>query len=212
MPLTKQIPDPAFDLAYRLNDTLARLGILVSNPPESATTLREKGLAIPPITKNLASISSPTLSQIVYWLNKKSINLYAEQLLKTLAWKAGKPVTTQNGVEVVQDFWKAKGIDPHSLNIADGSGLSPGDRVTTLTLATILQNAKKEPWFNDFYESLPIYNNMRMKSGSIQNVLTYAGYQTYNGRELCFSIMVNNFNGSSRHVKEKMFMVLDEMK
>ena len=206
------IPDPAFDLAYRLNDTLARLGILVSNPPESATTLREKGLAIPPITKNLASISSPTLSQIVYWLNKKSINLYAEQLLKTLAWKAGKPVTTQNGVEVVQDFWKAKGIDPHSLNIADGSGLSPGDRVTTLTLATILQNAKKEPWFNDFYESLPIYNNMRMKSGSIQNVLTYAGYQTYNGRELCFSIMVNNFNGSSRHVKEKMFMVLDEMK
>jgi D-alanyl-D-alanine carboxypeptidase/D-alanyl-D-alanine-endopeptidase (penicillin-binding protein 4) len=195
-----------------LNDTLARLGILVSNPPESATTLIEKGLAIPTITKSLTSISSPTLSQIVYWLNKKSINLYAEQLLKTLAWKAGKPVTTQNGVEEVQEFWKAKGIDPHSLNIADGSGLSPGDRVTTFTLATILQNAKKESWFNDFYESLPIYNNMRMKSGSIQNVLTYAGYQTNNGRELCFSIMVNNFNGSSRQVKEKMFRVLDELK
>jgi D-alanyl-D-alanine carboxypeptidase/D-alanyl-D-alanine-endopeptidase (penicillin-binding protein 4) len=113
---------------------------------------------------------------------------------------------------VVQEFWKAKGIDPHSLNIADGRGLSPGDRVTTLTLATILQNAKKETWFNDFYESLPIYNNMRMKSGSIQNVLTYAGYQTNNGRELCFSIMVNNFNGSSRQVKEKMFRVLDELK
>ena len=206
------IPDPAFDLAYRLNDTLARLGILVSNPPESANTLREKGLAIPTITKNLTSISSPTLSQIVYWLNKKSINLYAEQLLKTIAWKAGKPVTTQNGVEVVQEFWKTKGIDPHSLNIADGSGLSPGDRVTTLTLATVLQNAKKESWFNDFYESLPIYNNMRMKSGSIQNVLTYAGYQTNNGRELCFSIMVNNFNGSGRLVKEKMFRVLDELK
>jgi len=51
-----------------------------------------------------------------------------------------------------------------------------------------------------------------MKSGSILNVLTYAGYQNHNGRELCFSIMVNNFNGSSRGIKEKMFRVLDELK
>jgi len=53
---------------------------------------------------------------------------------------------------------------------------------------------------------------MKMKSGSIRNVLTYAGYQTHNGRELCFSIMVNNYNGSSRAIKEKMFKVLDELK
>ena len=109
-------------------------------------------------------------------------------------------------------FWKAKGIDPNSLNITDGSGLSPADRVTTLTMATILQSAKGTAWFNDFYESLPVYNNMKMKSGSINGVLTYAGYQTYNGRELCFSIMVNNFNGSGNAVKEKMFRVLDELK
>jgi D-alanyl-D-alanine carboxypeptidase/D-alanyl-D-alanine-endopeptidase (penicillin-binding protein 4) len=53
---------------------------------------------------------------------------------------------------------------------------------------------------------------MKMKSGSILNVLTYAGYQTCQGRELCFSIMVNNFSGSSREVKEKIFRVLDELK
>jgi D-alanyl-D-alanine carboxypeptidase/D-alanyl-D-alanine-endopeptidase (penicillin-binding protein 4) len=53
---------------------------------------------------------------------------------------------------------------------------------------------------------------MKMKSGSILNVLTYAGYQTHDGRELCFSIMVNNFNGSSRAVREKVFRVLDELK
>jgi D-alanyl-D-alanine carboxypeptidase/D-alanyl-D-alanine-endopeptidase (penicillin-binding protein 4) len=191
---------------------LKGLGISVSGGPESATTLAAKGLPTPQIATNLTTLLSPTLSQIVYWLNQKSINLYAEQLLKTIAWKAGKAPSTANGVEVEQNFWKARGIDVNSLNIVDGSGLSPGDRVTTRTLATILQSAKKEAWFPDFYESLPTYNNMKMKSGSILNVLTYAGYQTHNGRELCFSIMVNNYNGSGRGIKEKMFRVLDELK
>ncbi|HEY8781784.1 MAG TPA: D-alanyl-D-alanine carboxypeptidase/D-alanyl-D-alanine-endopeptidase [Mucilaginibacter sp.] len=210
--ISAALPAPAYDVAFRLTDTLKRLGILVSNDPESTNTLTAKGLQTPQIVTNLTTILSPRLSQIIYWLNHKSINLYAEQLLKTIAWKAGKQPSTENGVQVEQDFWKARGIDPHSLNIVDGSGLSPGDRVTTLTMATILQSAKKEIWFPDFYESLPTYNNMKMKSGSILNVLTYAGYQTYKGRDLCFSIMVNNFNGSSREVKEKMFRVLDELK
>ena len=124
----------------------------------------------------------------------------------------GKHPSSANGVEVEHEFWRARGIDPHSLAIVDGSGLSPGDRVTTLTVATILQSAKREAWFPDFYESLPTINNTKMKSGSILHVQCYAGYQTYKGRELCFSIMVNNFNGSDKEIKEKMFRVLDEMK
>jgi D-alanyl-D-alanine carboxypeptidase/D-alanyl-D-alanine-endopeptidase (penicillin-binding protein 4) len=206
------IPDPAFDAAFRLTDTLKRLGITVSGEPESVLTLNAKGQPLPAIANNLTTILSPTLSKIIYWLNQKSINLYAEQLLKTIAWKSGKQASTENGVQVEQDFWKARGIDPNSLNVVDGSGLSPGDRVTTLTMATVLKSAKTADWFHDFYESLPVYNDMKMKSGSILNVLTYAGYQTHNGRELCFSIMVNNFNGSSRGIKEKMFRVLDELK
>ncbi len=210
--ISAALPDPAYDAAFRLADTLKRLGIMVSGGPESTKSLTAKAQETPQIGVMLTTISSPRLSQIVYWLNQKSINLYAEQLLKTLAWKMGKQPSTENGVEVVQNFWKERGIDPHSLNIFDGSGLSPGDRVTTLTMATILQSAKKESWFPDFYESLPTYNGMKMKSGSILNVLTYAGYETYHGRELCFSIMVNNYNGSSRAVKEKMYRVLDELK
>ena len=206
------IPDPAYDAAYHLTDTLRRLGITVSNDPESVLTLNSKGQPLPAITGNLTTILSPTLSKIVYWLNQKSINLYAEQLLKTIAWKSGKQPSTDNGVQIEQDFWKARGIDPNALNVVDGSGLSPGDRVTTMTMATVLKSAKGTDWYPDFYESLPVYNNMKMKSGSILNVLTYAGYQNHNGRELCFSIMVNNFNGSSRGVKEKMFGVLDELK
>ncbi|HVV56078.1 MAG TPA: D-alanyl-D-alanine carboxypeptidase/D-alanyl-D-alanine-endopeptidase [Mucilaginibacter sp.] len=210
--ISAAVPDPAYDAAYRLTDTLRGLGIAVSNDPESTRTLTAKGTTAPQISRNLTAILSPSLSQIVYWLNHKSINLYAEQLLKTIAWKEGKTPTTDNGVEVELDFWKAKGIDPHSLNIVDGSGLSPGTRVTTMTLATILRSAVSESWYPDFYESLPTYNNMKMKSGSILNVLTYAGYQEHNGRQLCFSIMVNNYNGSSRIVKDEMYRVLDELK
>jgi D-alanyl-D-alanine carboxypeptidase/D-alanyl-D-alanine-endopeptidase (penicillin-binding protein 4) len=206
------LPDPAYDAAFRLADTLQRLGIIVSGGPGSTSTLTIKNQNTPQIAQNLATIQSPTLSQIVYWLNRKSINLYAEQLLKTIAWKQGKQPSTDNGVEVEQNFWKARGIDPHALAVVDGSGLSPADRVTTMTMATVLRSAKGTDWFPDFYESLPIYNNMKMKSGSIINVLTYAGYQTHNGRELCFSIMVNNYNGSGKGVKEKMFRVLDELK
>ncbi|WP_091153518.1 D-alanyl-D-alanine carboxypeptidase/D-alanyl-D-alanine endopeptidase [Mucilaginibacter pineti] len=210
--ISAALPDAAYDAALRLADTLKKLGIAVSDNPESAATLTVKGLPLPQIAKNLTTIQSPPLSKIVYWLNQKSINLYAEQLLKTIAWKQGKKPTTTNGVEAVQKFWQAKGIDPNSINTYDGSGLSPGDRVTTSTLARILQSAKKETWFSDFYESLPVYNDMKMKSGSINSVLCYAGYQTHNGRELCFSIMVNNFNGSSKGIKEKMFRVLNVLK
>jgi len=206
------LPDPAYDAAYRLADTLKRLGISITGGPESTTTLIDKGQPIPVSTTTLSTISSPELSQIIYWTNQKSINLYAEQLLKTLAWKAGKQPSTANGVAVLQDFWKQKGIDPNSLNMYDGSGLSPGDRVTTQAMATILRSATTADWYPDFYQSLPVYNDMKMKSGSILNVLNYAGYQSHNGQQLCFAIMVNNYNGSSREIKEKIFRVLDELK
>jgi D-alanyl-D-alanine carboxypeptidase/D-alanyl-D-alanine-endopeptidase (penicillin-binding protein 4) len=206
------LPDPAFDAAFRLSDTLKRIGITIAGSPESVTTLTVKGQSLPVLTQTLTTIPSPPLSRIIYWTNQKSINLYAEQLLKTIAWKSGKMPSTANGVETLQNFWKARGIDPNSLNVFDGSGLSPADRVTTRTMATILLSATKEAWYPDFYESLPVYNDMKMKSGSIINVLNYAGYQTHNGQQLCFVIMVNNYNGPSRGIKEKIFRVLDELK
>lgn len=192
------IPDPAFDAAYRLADTLKRLGITISAPPESSITLTTKGQQMPLIATSLTTLLSPTLSQIVYWTNRKSINLYAEELLKAVALKSGKEASTSSGIDVLHDFWKARGIDPRAMDVADGCGLAPADKITSLTIATILQSAKSQTWFPDFYDSLPVYNDMHMKSGSIHNVQAYAGYQTHAGRELCFSIMVNNYNGSTR--------------
>ncbi|RYU90098.1 D-alanyl-D-alanine carboxypeptidase/D-alanyl-D-alanine-endopeptidase [Mucilaginibacter terrigena] len=206
------IPDPAYDAALRLTDTLKRIGISVSSNPTSSVILGDKGKIAPAATKSITTILSPELSKIVYWLNQKSVNLYAEQLLATIALKAGKPASTTDGVDVMKDFWELKGIDKRSMNIFDGSGLSPQDRITTSTMARILQSAKKEAWFNDFYESLPVYNDMKMKSGSINSVQAYAGFQTHDGRQLCFSIMVNNYYGPGSGIREKMFRVLNELK
>ncbi|MBD1392416.1 D-alanyl-D-alanine carboxypeptidase/D-alanyl-D-alanine-endopeptidase [Mucilaginibacter sp. ZB1P21] len=208
------IPDPAFDIAYRLTDTLQRLGITVSSTPESATTLKNKNQPIPQSTAQLLTINSPLLTEILYWQNHISINLYAEQLLlAVIPSPSTMQVTTNNGVTALQNFWAKKaGIDKHTLNVFDGSGLAPGNRVTTLTMSRILQSAAGETWFKDFYDSLPVYNNIHMKSGSINSAQAYTGYQTHDGRQLCFSIIVNNYNGTGSGIRAKMFKVLDELK
>ncbi|MES2279510.1 MAG: D-alanyl-D-alanine carboxypeptidase/D-alanyl-D-alanine-endopeptidase [Bacteroidota bacterium] len=207
--ISAAIPDPPFELARRLKDTLIKAGISVSGEPMSETMwIQKTNNADISYGRVFATHYSPPLRKIIYWLNQKSINLYAEQLILAIADSA----KTSNGVKVLQDFWKARGIDPESLNIADGSGLSPGDRVTTKTLAQILKIVKPETWFPDYYESLPTYNNMKMKSGTINNGLSFAGYQTKNGRELCFAIIINNYSGSSSAMRQKLFKVLDELK
>ncbi|MFM6976508.1 MAG: D-alanyl-D-alanine carboxypeptidase/D-alanyl-D-alanine-endopeptidase [Sphingobacteriaceae bacterium] len=213
-PVSPSIPDPAFDAAFRLADTLKTSGIAVQ---QGFTTWRRLTLD-PAWTAGeyhiISSSRSPNLNELVYWFNRKSINLYGENLLKTFALKQGKPAESGEGAQVLKAFWKQKlGIDPNSINITDGSGLSPADRITTLTMARILQSVRKEPWFNAYYESLPVYNDMKMKSGSIADVLAYAGYQTNAaGHKLVFSFIINNYNGSTSAIRQKMFKVLDELK
>ncbi len=212
--ISASVPDPAYDLAYRLMNKLTQTGIQVSRGPITARELESNKQVFQPATRIIDIHKSPALDKIVYWFNQKSINLYGEHLIKTLAWKQGKDITTPKGVEVVKDFWGKKlAIDPNALNISDGSGLSPANRVTTMAMARILQSLKQENWFDSFYESLPVYNNMKMKSGSISDVIAYTGFQTSaNGTPLVFSFIINNYNGSSSAARQKMFGVLNVLK
>jgi len=207
------LTDPAFEVAYRLQDTLKRAGIIISKPPSTARRLSLNSQPFPVNPKMIDTYTSPDLGNVVYWLNQKRINIYGEQILKTLTLKQGKDINT-SGAEAIKDFWVSKlSIDPNTLKMLDGSGLSPETRVTTLTMAKILQSAKKESWFDSFYESLPLYNNMKMKSGSIREVLAYAGYQTSSsGVPLAFSFITSNYNGSTAAIRKKMFNMLDALK
>lgn len=145
---------------------------------------------------------SPSLDSIVYWFNKKSINLYGEALVRTMG-----------GVSSVQKFWKEHGLDENELNMEDGSGLSPLNRVTTHVQVEILKYAREREWFSYFYNALPEYNGMKMKSGTIRDVKGFCGYQkSKDGNEYIFSFLINNYNGPASMVVNKMYKVLDILK
>jgi D-alanyl-D-alanine carboxypeptidase/D-alanyl-D-alanine-endopeptidase (penicillin-binding protein 4) len=156
---------------------------------------------------------SPSLDSIIYWFNKKSINLYGEALIKTFAYEKQGFGSTDSGVAIVKKFWKGKGLDVDELNIYDGSGLSPMNRVTTHAQVEILKYAKTKDWYPYFLKSLPEYNGITMKSGTIGDVKGFCGYhKAKDGKVYIFSFLVNNYSGKTRGVVGKMYKVLDELK
>ena len=157
--------------------------------------------------------TSPPLDSINFWFLKKSVNLYGEALIKTIALEKTLHGSTDTGVNIIKDFWAKRGIEKTALNIIDGSGLSPANRVTAVALTMILQYAKKQTWFSSFYNALPEINGIKMKSGSIGGVLSYAGYIKNNtGEDYTFAFIINNFNGSGSALREKMWKLLDNLK
>ncbi|RZK49892.1 MAG: D-alanyl-D-alanine carboxypeptidase/D-alanyl-D-alanine-endopeptidase [Pedobacter sp.] len=204
-------PEPAYDIAFRLKDSLESLAFGEAMMVETARRLAIANITLPQSRKIITTIESPKMSELVYWFNQKSINLYGEQMVKTIAYESGKKATTENGVKAIIDFWAAKGIDSKALKMIDGSGLSPANRVTTLAMASILFQVQKESWFPIFYESLPLYNGMKIKSGNINSVTAYAGYHTAkNGQKYVVVINTNNYNGSG--ISQKLFQVLNILK
>lgn len=163
--------------------------------------------------KNIHTHWSPTLDSINYWFMKKSINLYGEALLKTMAHEKTGLGSTDKGVELVKEFWKTKGIESAALRIQDGSGLSPQNRLTSAALVQVLQYARNRPWFPFFYDALPLFNQMKLKSGTIGGAKSFAGYHTaQNGTSYTLAVMVNNYDGSAGEIVKKLFKVLDELK
>ncbi|RYY64963.1 MAG: D-alanyl-D-alanine carboxypeptidase/D-alanyl-D-alanine-endopeptidase, partial [Chitinophagaceae bacterium] len=120
---------------------------------------------------------------------------------------------TADGLEIIRKFWNARAIQSGELKIKDGSGLSPANRLTPHALVEILQYAAKQSWFSSFYHALPLQNNIKMKSGYIGGVRSYAGFiKSKTGEAYTFSFIINNFDGSPSSVREKMWKLLDLMK
>lgn len=156
---------------------------------------------------------SPPLDSINYWFMRRSVNLFGEALLRTIALNVTGTGSTEKGVQALNNFWKKQGIEPGAMHILDGSGLSPQNRITAAALVQVLRYAKSRPWYKSFYTALPEINRMKMKSGSILGARAYAGYHTSRaGKEYIFAIMVNNYEGSSSMIVRKMWGVLDVLK
>lgn len=207
------VPDPALFCANSLQNALQENGIKVSQPVSTYRLLKLSDEPVPQSLQLLSTHTSPGLTEIIHWFLKRSINLYGEQLIKTIALRQGKVVSTENGVTAEIEFWEKQGLDPDALHIIDGSGLSPGNSVTTRALATVLWKVSQQDWYKDYYACLPVIHNIRMKSGHINDVAAYSGFLTAtDGTPLIFSFIVNNYSGPLSTLTPKMFGLLDKIK
>jgi D-alanyl-D-alanine carboxypeptidase/D-alanyl-D-alanine-endopeptidase (penicillin-binding protein 4) len=224
------IPDPALFCAQSLEQSLKTIGIVVSEKATTTRVLKENKEYAETNKQMLFTNYSPTLAEIVYWTNFKSINLYAEHLLKYIAYKKKGIGREKDGTEIVKEFWKNKGIDIGGLFMNDGCGLSRSNVITTKMETQILWFMAKDKNFKTFYNSFPVVgkkgpldnmcegtcakNNLCAKSGYITRVRSYAGYvKNKKGEMLCFSMIANNYECSPAEMKkkfEKLFIALAE--
>ncbi|MDR0587396.1 MAG: D-alanyl-D-alanine carboxypeptidase/D-alanyl-D-alanine-endopeptidase [Burkholderiales bacterium] len=152
------------------------------------------------------------LSNIVYDINKRSNNVMAQQLFLALSsQKNSPPYSYETSRAVVNDWIKTRALHVPGLLVENGSGLSRLERISAEGLVSLLLFAEKSPWFDAFYESLPVAGvdgtlkrrfgrsaakeRARMKSGYLNNVRALAGYiEDVNGKHYVAVILLNHKN------------------
>ncbi|MDQ0650563.1 D-alanyl-D-alanine carboxypeptidase/D-alanyl-D-alanine endopeptidase [Pseudomonas cedrina] len=163
----------------------------------------------------LAEHQSAPLQELITPLLKLSNNNMSEALLKAMGRKTANAGTAQAGVAAVAAFMKRQGLDPATLSQVDGSGLSRRNLVSSQHLSDLLLATARQPWFDAWYNALPIAgntdrmtggslryrlrgtaaeNNLHGKTGSMAGVSSLSGYLTdAEGRRLIFSMISNNY-------------------
>jgi serine-type D-Ala-D-Ala carboxypeptidase/endopeptidase (penicillin-binding protein 4) len=159
------------------------------------------------------SLRMPQLMQHFWY---PSDNLMGELLLKELGVTLrGEPGTDANGRIVEQRYLHSIGVDPATVSIDDGSGLSSYDRITPRDLLTILQSDWNGPDRSLVLDALPLAGvrgtlrhsclgtpaegHVFAKTGSISHVRTISGFvQTRTHGVVTFSFLVNQWMGEDR--------------
>lgn len=167
---------------------------------------------VAPGTRPLVTWSSRPLGEIIRLVNKNSNNVMSRQLLLTLgAELEGAPGTVANGIEAINKFLLDRGLDPSSLHMENGAGLSREERISPRLMADILLHAYSSPYMPEFVSSLSILgldgtakNRLRLhreaghahlKTGTIDHVSAIAGFvDAQSGRRFVVVGMVNHPN------------------
>ena len=180
--------------------------------------------------RRLARDESMTVGELLNPFLKLSNNMHAETLVKTMGAEAGSGGTWSAGLALVSDYAKSAGVDVSTIRLSDGSGLSRKVNVTPDSITDVLIAAQHEPWFQQWYDALPIAgnparfvggtlssrmrntpaaNNLRGKTGSLTGVTALSGYVTNkDGRKLVFSMVTNNYLVSPRSVEDAVGVTL----
>ena len=205
---------PAEVAAALLKEALEREGIAVSGHVAAfhlGDVSKEERLR----WNLLAEHQSPPLIRALQIINKKSQNLHAEMLLRTLGAEFKGEGTNEAGLEVVREFLLEAGVESEKIRLNDGCGLSRENLVTPRFQTSLLQFLSKRPYFDLFFNTLAISGtdgtlrnrlsatevrgSVHAKTGTLNGVNTLSGYMTTkSGRNLVFSIFANNVNASTR--------------
>lgn len=172
---------------------------------------------VPADARELLRFAGEPLALQVRLLDKYSNNFVAEQLTKLLGAEVyGAPGSWEKGVRALGDHVRRIGAFDAGTVIADGSGLSPRNRIAPATLAAVIgDSARSFAYGPEFLASLPIAGRdgtletrmedfgptVRAKTGHLQRVSSLSGVVPGgDGGLRVFSLLVNGARGSSLDV------------
>jgi len=188
-----------------------------------ATFLRDDGVRVagpvgPQLARAhaaaLASVASPPLSAIVGWMLRESNNVIAENLARQVALHTHRPATFSGSAAAVTSVLRSLGVRT-GIQLVDGSGLSPQDRIAPSALARVvsLASGPRHPALRPAITGLPVagfsgtlapgqsvfgdvgdpgLGVIQAKTGNLSSVATLAGLvNDASGRLLAFAFMTN---------------------
>lgn len=203
------VPDPPQFAASCIRRELIQAGIRVDGSAVNAasvstlpamSSLRD-AQGVTPLYTHL----SEPLQYMARQTNEKSLNLMAEMLLRQLALSAGDGSET-SGIRAIMSYWQKQGVDLSGIQIYDGCGLAPSDRLTARFVNRLLAKmhhnadfvaslpvAGKTGTIRNFLKNTHLEGRACLKTGTTKQVIAYAGYiKGSDGRQYVCSIFVNN--------------------
>lgn len=203
--VSPSVPDPQAYAGRVLMRALAAHGIAVGGTLRAGST--------PANAPTLWTHDSEAMPKLLSDFWEPSDNLMGEMFIKQLGvLQGGEPGTVDHGRIVEEAYLRSIGIDPSTVTISDGSGLSQYDRITPRALATILQSDWNGPNRQIVLDALPVAGSrgtlshlwrgtpaagaVYAKTGSISHVRTISGFvRTKTHGAVTFSLLVNQWMG-----------------
>lgn len=218
------LPNPALTFAELLKDHLSKTGIFCKGIAKGYYSSKN-GVGFKQI---ITQFYSPNLIDIINETHQKSINLYAEAILKLQSSSCSINNTDGNSLGAVGNYLLNKGFQKNDFIIYDGSGLSPLNKITSNLMAKLLSQIANDNNFEHIYNSLSIagndskggylknmlkgtiaVNNLRAKSGYITGTRSYAGYlETKSNKMLAFTVIANNYTCNNSKMKSYLEEIL----
>lgn len=217
------------------NPTFYCLNLMKESIEQNGISFKGKvdTLKLPSDTKKIFSFER-NIEPVITNTNKISDNLSAEMILRTLAlYSSNKTPTAAKGIRLIDSLITLAGLNPKNYRLVDGSGLSNYNLLSAELLTEMLKYYyfKKTDLFPIFLSSFPIsgidgtlrnrmkesivFKRVHGKTGSLSGVSNLSGYlESKNGHMIAFSILIQNFVGTSvqaRSIQDKLCEIIFEM-